>query len=385
MLLFLLLIFTFPLLAQTPAAINFDTLQGPSGAYIRWSTSHLYLGPFDVGLYRVEEGKLGVFDGNRPGRFRSLTLQGVQLNPTDTLPPSCDSANRGTIWASRGDTAVADVLRICTKGSDDTFNWAVVGESSGGGEEATGVYTATFEAATTWTIPGATHALGTCFIGAFTYSESAGIYTSIRSDGWTCNTNAGANQYDVTVNWEVAQAGSLLLISTGGSGGGGSGEATVVSNSGAGAQVLKASTNVTARTLVGGTGVSISQNIDTITIDAASGGAITVGVGLLGVGTALDPIRADPAVLLTFLNHSETVNSWGTVTAACTTKTMTVPGVLSGDAVAPRWPADLPAKLIGIMRVSAADTVTITLCNPDNTGVAVADGFQFGVKILKDL
>jgi len=47
---------------------------------------------------------------------------------------------------------------------------------------------------------------------------------------------------------------------------------------------------------------------------------------------------------------------------------LTVTGANPGDAVAPGWPA-LPSGLLGIMLVSATNTVSIQLCNFSGSGV----------------
>jgi hypothetical protein len=60
-----------------------------------------------------------------------------------------------------------------------------------------------------------------------------------------------------------------------------------------------------------------------------------------------------------------------------------MPGAVSNDSVIPRWPAGLPADLSGVVYVSAADTITVRLCNPTAAGVAVANGNMFGATILR--
>lgn len=182
---------------------------------------------------------------------------------------------------------------------------------------------------------------------------------------------------------QVAADGTRLE-SAGAACGAGSGETTVAANSGGGAQVLKPATNVTARTLVGGTNITVTEQADTITIAASGGAVLNTSTGLLGDGSGGDPLRVNPAVVPTFLTGSATLNDWGTVgAAACAEQTFALAGAMTMDAVIPRWPAALPAGLSGLMRVSGLDTVAVRLCNATGTGVAVANGFQFGATILR--
>lgn len=173
-------------------------------------------------------------------------------------------------------------------------------------------------------------------------------------------------------------------------GGGGSGDTTLVQNTGAGAAVLKTGTNVVGRTLVAGANVTITENTDTITIastaEGGGGGLATVATDdtLVGDGSVGDPLGVNPATVPMFVTAAATINDWGTIGAAsCVEKTFTFSGALTGDAVVPQWPAALPAGLTGLMRVSLADTLAVRLCNATGSGVAVANGFQFGAMILR--
>jgi hypothetical protein len=49
--------------------------------------------------------------------------------------------------------------------------------------------------------------------------------------------------------------------------------------------------------------------------------------------------------------------------SGCSELTFALPGAAAGDGVAAGWPSGLEAGLIGMMRVSAADTVAVRLCN----------------------
>jgi hypothetical protein len=170
---------------------------------------------------------------------------------------------------------------------------------------------------------------------------------------------------------------------------GGSGDTTLVQNTGAGAAVLKTGTNVVGRTLVAGANVTITENLDTITIasTAEGGGGLSTVVTddtLVGDGSVGTPLGVNPATVPMFMTASTTINDWGTIGAAsCVEQTFTFSGVLTGDAVVPQWPAALPAGLTGLMRVSALNTLAVRLCNATGSGVAVANGFTFGAMILR--
>jgi hypothetical protein len=81
-------------------------------------------------------------------------------------------------------------------------------------------------------------------------------------------------------------------------------------------------------------------------------------------------LAVDTGVIPTYLMNSATLNFPSIATGTCAAdQTITVAGANPGDAVAPGWPA-LPAGVFGTMLVSAANTVTVRLCNLSGTGVA---------------
>jgi len=80
-------------------------------------------------------------------------------------------------------------------------------------------------------------------------------------------------------------------------------------------------------------------------------------------------LAVDNGVIPTYLMNSATLNFPSIATGTCAAvQTLTVTGANPGDAVAPGWPA-LPSGLLGIMLVSAANTVSIQLCNLSGLGV----------------
>jgi hypothetical protein len=69
---------------------------------------------------------------------------------------------------------------------------------------------------------------------------------------------------------------------------------------------------------------------------------------------------------------------------ACYALTMALTGALTTDVVAPGWPSSLEAGLFGVMFVSAADTITVRLCNL--SGAAVDPAAQtFRARLLRVL
>lgn len=69
---------------------------------------------------------------------------------------------------------------------------------------------------------------------------------------------------------------------------------------------------------------------------------------------------------------------------SCSTdQTLSVPGALVGDAVAPGWPASLPTGLTGTMRVTAANTVAVNLCNVTSSAAAAISSATFRATILR--
>jgi hypothetical protein len=63
--------------------------------------------------------------------------------------------------------------------------------------------------------------------------------------------------------------------------------------------------------------------------------------------------------------------------------TFFLPGAAAGDAVAPGWPAALDPGLLGIMWISAADTVSVRMCNFSGTALAPASDDIFRATIIR--
>lgn len=114
--------------------------------------------------------------------------------------------------------------------------------------------------------------------------------------------------------------------------------------------------------------------------------------GLIGDGSSSNPVRLDPASQDTRLRVSTTLSSeWGTVAAnACADRTLAAPGALTGDEVTIGWPHALlgahPNLMASQAWVSAGNTVSLRLCNPTNSGIAVnVTGVMYTARVTKQL
>jgi hypothetical protein len=245
------------------------------------------------------------------------------------------------------------------------------------GSSATTLYTQNFAEQTSVSL---THALGTkavvvaCYDGSDRLIEASSIVTTSTSV--------------VDVAFAAAQSGRCVVDSGGGGGAsGGEGDTTTVANSGTGAAVLKSSTNVTARSVIGSSPIVVTQNTDDVTISCptcgSGGGTVTTGSGLTGDGSSGDPVRIDPSGgAASQASYSASLTSWGTIGAAsCTEKSITATGVVAGATLAEAYPSTLPAGLVGMM-YAASDVVVVRLCNVTAAGVAVSDGLTFTARVI---
>ncbi len=93
-----------------------------------------------------------------------------------------------------------------------------------------------------------------------------------------------------------------------------------------------------------------NANTLTVTFASAQSGSCVVNAS----GASTSP---------TFLMGSASLTFAPIAQAACAQSTFTLTGANPGDTVAPGWPATLATGLTGTMNVSAANTVTVQLCN----------------------
>jgi hypothetical protein len=151
------------------------------------------------------------------------------------------------------------------------------------GGVATGTYSTTFAAATSVTVPGTTHQLGTAKLIAEIY-DNGNPALVVEPDSILINPTT----YDVLVKFATPQSGTVVLSAAGGSTGGAGG---------------------------------------------------------------------------TYLSGTATLNFPSIPPAGCASDlTFALSGAAVGDSVAGGWPS-LPAGLLGMMLVSAPNTIAVRLCN----------------------
>jgi hypothetical protein len=192
------------------------------------------------------------------------------------------------------------------------------------------------------------------------------------------------------VEFAVAKTGACNVNYSGGGPGSGGVDTTAADNSGStGASVLKPGTNVTGRKLRAISGVTITETTDDITFEVTGGGGgsyissstITVGTG--SNGCPLGQLCVNGDAIPTHLPGAASL-TFGTISnGACADLTMPLAGALNGDRVVPGWPASLPTGWDGIQFVSAANTVTIRLCNHTGGSATPSAGMTFSPMILR--
>ena len=179
---------------------------------------------------------------------------------------------------------------------------------------------------------------------------------------------------NVNVTFASAQAGRYV-VNTGGSGGAGGGDVSGGSAStdgemplysGTGGKTLKRSNTLTGLMyFTNGVPAAVTGTAtDCVKVNGTSGtcgsgGSISLGPGLHESGGLTE---VNPAEVLTYLAFSQALNFGSIAQSACAELTITVSGALSGDRVSPGWPNALEAGLMGMMIVTAPDTVTVRLC-----------------------
>lgn len=90
------------------------------------------------------------------------------------------------------------------------------------------------------------------------------------------------------------------------------------------------------------------------------GALVEVGTGLLFENPVLS---VDTALVPTFLEDSASLDFDSIANGACATLPFTLTGASPGDNVAPGWPNTLESGLLGMMRATASNTITVTMCN----------------------
>jgi hypothetical protein len=111
-----------------------------------------------------------------------------------------------------------------------------------------------------------------------------------------------------------------------------------------------------------------------------SGKILSAGTGIVTVDTGSNTnIAIDSAAVPAYLTASATLN-FGAIAAGACAADLTFPlaGAAAGNSVAPGWPGGLEAGLIGNMRVSAANTIAVRLCNLSGGAVSPASATYTG-------
>lgn len=99
------------------------------------------------------------------------------------------------------------------------------------------------------------------------------------------------------------------------------------------------------------------------------------GTGIVALDTGSQTVVAvDSATVPTYLTATAILDLTSISPSGCAESTMSLPGASTGDSVAPGWPAGLESGLIGLMRVSASNTVAVRICNLSGTTVDPAAG-----------
>jgi hypothetical protein len=93
--------------------------------------------------------------------------------------------------------------------------------------------------------------------------------------------------------------------------------------------------------------------------------AKTVAPGTISEAGPQTQVAVDSAAVPTYNCGSATLTFPNTPSPGCASEsTFALPGVAVGDSIAEGLPGGLPAGLVGMMRVSLANTIAVRLCNP---------------------
>jgi hypothetical protein len=94
------------------------------------------------------------------------------------------------------------------------------------------------------------------------------------------------------------------------------------------------------------------------------------GTGIVALDTGTQTVVAvDSATVPTYLTVAAVLDFASIPPGACADSTLSIPGASAGDSVAPGWPAGFESGLIGMMRISASNTVAVRVCNLSGTTV----------------
>jgi hypothetical protein len=124
------------------------------------------------------------------------------------------------------------------------------------------------------------------------------------------------------------------------------------------------------------TGITISGASQSLTATlTAAAPALTNTIVGTAANTIFTPIY--PEAYISFVPGT-------LITQTCSVNFLTVSGArMNADFVVPLWPPALPANVIGMMRISASDTVEIRMCNPTAGSITFGSSLSFGAKLFR--
>jgi hypothetical protein len=111
---------------------------------------------------------------------------------------------------------------------------------------------------------------------------------------------------------------------------------------------------------------------------------ISAGTGVATVeSSGQTVVEVDASVVPTYLTSAAALTFPLIANGACATdQTFTLLGALAGNSVAPAWPSAFGPGLLGLMFVSAADTITVRICNLSGTAAGPINA-TFGATIVR--
>jgi hypothetical protein len=103
--------------------------------------------------------------------------------------------------------------------------------------------------------------------------------------------------------------------------------------------------------------------------------ALSAGAGIVTVEAGSQTqVAVDSATVPTYLTATGTLDFPSLPSGTCSELTLALPGATAGDGVAAAWPTGLESGLLGMMRVSAANTIAVRLCNFSGATLNPASG-----------
>jgi hypothetical protein len=94
------------------------------------------------------------------------------------------------------------------------------------------------------------------------------------------------------------------------------------------------------------------------------------GTGIVALDTGTQTVVAvDSATVPSYLTAAAVIDFGSIAAGGCAESSISLPGSSAGDSVAPGWPAGLESGLMGMMRVSASNTVAVRVCNLSGSGL----------------